>query len=253
MNNIFFFKHPLTNLYKSSSNKSEIVSQILYGEKFKILSKNKTWIKIKTSYDNYIGYIKNKYYEKKFLPTYKIYKIKTKIFKKPINKRKYETKSFLTFASKVQMIENHKGFIKYEKNKWIKKNDTKKITHEENDYFKILKIFLNTKYIWGGKSYKGIDCSAIIQLFFFYNNKFFPRDTKDQIKYLKSDIKRKIFKKGDIIFWKGHVAICVNNKKLIHAFGPRKKVIIANIQKTIIEIKKNSKLNIIGKKNINDY
>ena len=135
----------------------------------------------------------------------------------------------------------------------VKKKDIKKIVHIDNDYLKILKLFLNIKYIWGGKSFKGIDCSAIIQLFFFYNNKFFPRDTKDQIKYLRKNIKRKIFKKGDIIFWKGHVAICVNNAQLIHAFGPRKKVIIMNIQKTIIEIKNNSKLDVIGKKNIDDY
>ena len=253
MNNTFFFKYTLTNLYKRPSNKSEVVSQVLYGEKFKILSKNKTWIKIKTSYDNYIGHIKNKNYQKKFIPTHKIYNLKTKIFKQPINKVKYETKSFLAFASRVSMVDSHRGFIKYEKNKWLKKKDIKKITHFDNDYLRILKLFLNTKYVWGGKSYRGIDCSAIIQLFFFYNDKFFPRDTKDQVKYLKEDIKRKIFKKGDIIFWKGHVAICINNKQLIHAFGPRKKVIIMNIQKTITEIKNNSNLNVIGRKNINDY
>ena len=99
----------------------------------------------------------------------------------------------------------------------------------------------------------GIDCSAILQLIFFYNGKFYPRDTKDQVKYLNKNIKRENFKKGDIIFWKGHVAICINNKKLIHAFGPRKKVIIMDIKKTINEIKNNSKLSIISRKNINDY
>ena len=121
MNNNFFFKYPLTNLYKSPSNKSEIVSQILYGEKFKVLSKNKIWLKVKSSYDNYTGFIKNKYYEKKFIPTHKICKLKAKIFKKPINKVKYETKSFLTFASRVSLVESYKGFIRYEKNKWLKK------------------------------------------------------------------------------------------------------------------------------------
>ena len=53
----------------------------------------------------------------------------------------------------------------------------------EKDYLKVLKLFLKIKYLWGGKTYKGIDCSAILQLFFYYNNKFYPRDTKDQIKY----------------------------------------------------------------------
>ena len=54
--------------------------------------------------------------------------------------------------------------------------------------------------------------------------------------------KRKKFKKGDIIFWKGHVAICVNSKKLIHAYGPEKKVLIMPITKTIDIIERTAKL-----------
>ena len=59
MKNNFFFKNKLANIYERSSKKSPISSQILYGEKFKVLSKNKNWLRIKTSYDNYIGYIKD--------------------------------------------------------------------------------------------------------------------------------------------------------------------------------------------------
>ena len=57
-------------------------------------------------------------------------------------------------------------------------------------------------------------------------------------------MKRKIFKKGDIIFWKGHVAICINSKELIHAYGPEKKVLIMSITKTIDRIKKTAKLTV---------
>ena len=230
-----------------------MITQILYGENFEIISKNKIWLKIKTKFDNYTGYINNINYKNKFIATHKIYSLKTKIFKKPIYKKKYETKSYLAFASKVSVLQKYGNFIEYEKNKWIQKNDIKKISHIEKNYLKILKLFLGTKYAWGGKSFMGIDCSAILQLIFFYNGKFYPRDTKDQVKYLNKNIKRENFKKGDIIFWKGHVAICINNKKLIHAFGPRKKVIIMDIKKTINEIKNNSKLSIISRKNINDY
>ena len=66
MKNNYFFKKQFTNIYKKPSKNSEVTSQIFYGEKFKILSKNKEWIKIKTSFDNYIGYIKNKNYIKTF-------------------------------------------------------------------------------------------------------------------------------------------------------------------------------------------
>ena len=98
--------------------------------------------------------------------------------------------------------------------------------------------------MWGGKTYNGIDCSALLQLFYYYNNSFYPRDTKDQIKYSRKQLKRKVYKKGNVIFWKGHVAICINSKKLIHAYGPEKKVLIMPISKTIERIKKTANLSI---------
>ena len=61
-------------------------------------------------------------------------------------------------------------------------------------------------------------------------------------KYSKKNTERKIFKKGDVIFWKGHVAICVNSKNLIHAYGPEKKVLVMSTQKTIERIKKTANL-----------
>jgi len=233
-----FYKKPLSNIYKKPSDVSEVISQILYGEKFRILSKNKNWLKIKVSFDNYIGYIKNKNYTNNYKPTHKVFVLKASIFNKSNNKTKY----FLPFASKILIIKENKKFIEFEKNKWIKKTDIKKINHIERDYLKVLKLFLKTKYVWGGKTYKGIDCSAILQLLYYYNNKFYPRDTKDQLRYSKSNIKKKNFKKGDIIFWGSHVAICINAKKLIHAYGPEKKVIIMLINKTLERIERTAKL-----------
>ena len=238
MKNNYFCKEPLSNIYKKPSKVSEVTSQIIYGEKFYILSKNKNWLKIKTSFDNYIGYINNKNYINNFKPTHKIFVLKTSIF----DKTKKRTKYFLPFASKVSVIQKNKKFIEFEKNKWIKKADIKKIDHIEKDYLRILKLFIHTKYVWGGKSYKGIDCSGILQLIFYYNNKFFPRDTKNQINYSKKCIRKNIFKKGDIIFWKGHVAICINSQKLIHAYGPEKKVLFMSIKKTIERIKETADL-----------
>ncbi|MDA7770027.1 C40 family peptidase [Candidatus Pelagibacter sp.] len=238
MKNNYFYKKPLSDIYKKPDVVSEVTSQILYGEKFKIISKNKSWIKIKILFDNYIGYIKNKDYTKDHKPTHKIFILKANIY----NKQKNKTKYFLPFASKISMIQESKKFIEFEKNKWIKKSDVKNINHIEKDYLKILKFFLKTKYIWGGKTYRGIDCSAILQLFFYYNNKFYPRDTKDQIKYSIQKNKAGIFKKGDIIFWKGHVAVCINSQKLIHAYGPEKKVLIMNITETINRIERTAKL-----------
>ena len=240
MQNNFFFKSQFSNIYKKPNKQSVVTSQILYGEKFKILSKNKNWIKIKSSFDNYIGYIKSKKYKTSHNPSHKVHILKAIIFNKPNNK----SKKFLPFGSKVSIIRENKNFIEFEKNKWLRKRDIKNIKHKKNDFIKIFKLFLKTKYVWGGKTFNGIDCSALLQLFYYYNNSFYPRDTKDQIKYSKKNFKKKKFKKGDIIFWKGHVAICLNTKQLIHAYGPEKKVVIMPITKTIKRIKETAKLSV---------
>ena len=66
------------------------------------------------------------------------------------------------------------------------------------------------------------------------------RTIKDTKKFSKKI--SKIIKKGDVIFWKGHVAICVNSKNLIHAYGPEKKVLVMSTKKTIERIKKTANL-----------
>jgi len=229
--NNFYFKEPFSNIYKLPNIRSEVTSQILYGERFKILSKRKGWIKIKSLYDRYSGFIKDKKYVKELKISHKVSNIQANIFNKP----NVRTKKKLYFGSKLSAIEKRNGFVRFEKNCWVKLKDIKKIAHKEKDFVKIFKLFLKTKYVWGGKTSKGIDCSALLQIFFYYNNLFYPRDTKDQIKY-STKKKSKKFKKGDIIFWEGHVAICINSKQLIHAYGPEKRVIIMPITKTIKRI-----------------
>ena len=64
MKNNFFIKNNLQIFIRNHQNYLKSLHKFLYGEKFKILSKKKNWLKIKTSFDNYIGYIKNKNYSK---------------------------------------------------------------------------------------------------------------------------------------------------------------------------------------------
>ncbi len=228
----------IRNIYKRPSTNSEVSSQIIYGEKVRVLGTKNKWIKIRALSDNYSGYIKKEKLKRKLKIIFKTSKLKTRIFSQ--NK----TKDFLTFNSRLPVLSKRKNFIEFEKGKWIKKKDLKPINHKEVNFVKILNYFRNCRYIWGGKSFKGIDCSALIQLFYLYNNKFFPRDTKDQILFKKGKKKIIDFSKGDIIYWKGHVAICLNKKRLIHAYGPKKKVLIMDIKKTIKLINETAKLKV---------
>ena len=135
-------------------------------------------------------------------------------------------------------------------NKWIEIKNIKPIKYKDKNVFKDILKFKNIKYKWGGKTFNGIDCSALIQLCLNFNNRFCPRDTDQQIKFFKKNINFKNIKKNNIIYWKGHVALILSSKKLIHAYGPKKKTLIMDIGQTIELIKKTANLNVISIKKI---
>ena len=231
-------KLPVLNVYKK---KTKVVTQLLYGDTFKQLRGKNSWIKIKNNLDNYIGYIKNAKFSKNHKNTHKVSVLYSNLYLKANNKNKIKKK--LSFGSKIKVTNKKGDFYKFD-NLWIKKKDLKKINFKTKDNFRNINKFINVKYKWGGKHFSGVDCSGLIQLFLNFNNKFCPRDTKDQEKYFKRRIKLKNIKKNDMIFWKGHVAIALSKNKLIHAYGPMKKVVMMNIKETIERINKTANLRV---------
>ena len=242
MTNYYFNNKPQINIYEKPKRISKISSQLLFGEKFQILGENKKYFKIKTDYDKYVGYIFKKKFLKSYHPKHKVKVLKSRIYKN--NNLSSGTNSYLPFSSNLQVLDKKKKFYKFGKSMWLKKNDICKNNKTTRNFKAILKLFRGCKYKWGGKTYEGIDCSGLLQIYYKFNNKFFPRDTKDQIKYKRGLNQKKEFENGDIIFWKGHVAICMNKKTLIHAYGPMKKVILMPINKTVKVIKKTANLEI---------
>jgi len=233
-------KYSFINIYEHKKKNSKLSSQILYGEKFTILKKYKDWYKIKTDYDKYVGFIRKKKFEKfTYKPTHKVSSLKANVFSKPYRGSKIKMK--LSFASLLQIKKGKNNFFNFD-NYWIRNSDVVPISYKEKIFNKIT-IFNNVKYKWGGKKFDGIDCSGLVQLFYKFNNLYCPRDTGPQFRYFK---KFKSIKKDAIIFWKGHVAVCLSKRKLIHAYGPKKKVIIMDIKKTINLIEKTAKLQVIG-------
>ena len=238
-------------MYEKNSVKSGLASQILYGEKFKIIKQYKKFLKIKTHFDKYVGYIENKNsFEKNKIITHKVAALKTPIFKFPLNKKIYKTKNFLSFSSGLQILKRKGQFIEYQKNKWVKKSDIHPINYKRGNYINIAKMFLNIKYKWGGKTFKGIDCSALVQICMNFNNKYCPRDSKDQMKFFKKKILFKNLVKNDLIFWKGHVAILASKKEIIHAYGPLKKTLIMGINYAINRIKNTANLEVKSVKRV---
>ena len=91
------------------------------------------------------------------------------------------------------------------------------------NFEKIAKGFLNSPYLWGGKTKNGIDCSGLVQSVYKTINKILPRDSKNQSKI--GDVVSKNLENGDLAFFGKskenitHVGIILNNNEILHSYG----------------------------------
>lgn len=105
----------------------------------------------------------------------------------------------------------------------------------EQDAAGYAKLFLETPYLWGGGSAMGIDCSGLTQRAYAMIGKAIPRDTDQQEAALQA-ITRDEAKRGDLVYWKGHVGILDDENTMIHATAFKMKTIVEDLNEAIERI-----------------
>ena len=106
----------------------------------------------------------------------------------------------------------------------------------DTDYVAVASRFLETPYLWGGRSGFGIDCSGLVQLAMMMTGRAAPRDSDMQASRLGTPIERDALQRGDLVFWKGHVGIMEDDKTLLHANGHTMTVARENLEDAIKRI-----------------
>jgi cell wall-associated NlpC family hydrolase len=104
-----------------------------------------------------------------------------------------------------------------------------------DDYVSIAETFVETPYLWGGRSGFGIDCSGLVQLAMMMAGRKAPRDS-DMQAFLGEEIVREQLRRGDLVFWKGHVGVMENEQTLLHANGHTMSVARENLNAAIERI-----------------
>ena len=113
--------------------------------------------------------------------------------------------------------------------------------YRESDFVAVAERFIGTPYLWGGKTSLGLDCSALLQLALASAGVTCPRDSDMQEQALGSAIEPtrdcSNLRRGDLVFWEGHVAIARDNATLIHANAHHMAVAIEPIVEAIARIR----------------
>ena len=198
-------------LRKDSTSKSELVSQLIYGELFKVLESNEKWFLIECIDDNYKGWINHSQFKE--ISEHDLKKV-LRIEAKYLNNRTAEIETengtmSIIIGSKISScsILNHKLNTKSDSKNSIIENSFK---------------FLNSPYLWGGRTPYGIDCSGFTQQVYKLNGFQLSRDANQQVLQGKEIILEDA-KPGDLAFFGedgiSHVGIIMNSNKIIHAFG----------------------------------
>ncbi len=217
----------LVPVRREPSDKSEMVSQLLFGETVELINKQDNWRKIKMLYDGYIGWID----KKQIVPVAEneIKKIETSgIFTSGdlVQIAIWEKNQIcpLVLGSSLPVYNDHKFFIG--STEYI--FDGNVIDVCSPNYTRILEnayMYLNAPYLWGGRSPFGIDCSGFTQMVFKLCGISLPRDTGQQVELGVTINLIEESKTGDLVFFDNaegkisHVGIIIPGNQIIHASG----------------------------------
>ena len=110
------------------------------------------------------------------------------------------------------------------------------LDHAEADFVALAERFLGTPYLWGGKTNYGLDCSGLVQIALNACGVSCPRDSDMQERALGTPVDPSQLRRGDLVFWKGHVAIVRDETSLVHANGFHMQVAIEPIAAALSRI-----------------
>jgi len=216
-------------LHRHPSREAPVDTQAIFGESVTVYDEHEGWAWVQLHEDGYVGYLPSAALgEAGPEPTNKVRAIRTFIYPGPNLKLPYQ--DYLALNSQVAVTETQGGYARLATGGWVFAAHLSGLDAFETDYVSVAERFLHTPYLWGGKTSLGIDCSGLAQTVLNAAGIKAPRDSDMQERDLGTPVavtpNLSGLKRGDLVFWKGHVGLMMDETNFIHATGHSMTVMI---------------------------
>jgi cell wall-associated NlpC family hydrolase len=237
---VFEISEAVAPVHSDPSSQAEQVTQALKSERITIYDRNgEGWAWGQLNGDGYVGWVPDRVLSPPSdAPTHRITAIRTFAFPGP--SIKLPPVDTLMLGTTLTVIREDGVFAVTSDGQYLPSQHIGGLDRHESDFVEVAERFIGTPYLWGGKSSLGIDCSGLVQVALNAAGTGCPRDSdmqRDSLGRALDALESKKPQRGDLIFWKGHVAIVRDANTLVHANAHHMATAIENTNDAIARIK----------------
>ncbi|MEW6435933.1 MAG: NlpC/P60 family protein [Pseudomonadota bacterium] len=217
----------IADLRRVPSPDAPIDTQVLFGEDVMLYDEHEGWAWVQLAADHYVGYLsRDALAEGSAAPTHRVGVNRTFIY--PGANMKLPAQAALPRGAAVQVGDTQVGdanddFARLAEGGFVFAAHLTPLDATVADFVAVAENFLGSPYLWGGKTSLGIDCSGLVQIALAAAGRAAPRDTDLQEAALGRALpigdRHDPLRRGDLVFWKGHVGIMRDAESLLHANG----------------------------------
>lgn len=232
-------KAPVLPLLRRPEADAPMDTELLFGETFRVYEEKNGWAWGQSVHDDYVGYVEAKQLAARAVkPTHTVAALRTFVYPKPDLKTRPATP--LSMNAKVKVTGARGSYSELETGGWVFTAHLAAIGSHVRDFVSVAEEFAGVPYLWGGRDSMGLDCSGLVQMSLERAGIASLRDTDMQEATLGEALPEPIdftkLMRGDLVFWKGHVAIMEDEATIVHANGHTMSVARENLDAAIARI-----------------